>query len=167
MKRRSILGVFLLIPLSLTGVYFTKPAHSQEMEVGDNPRPADGIREINFLLENLFENNSYDYDKRGPYLLAQAIVMPTGTPDPRPEEDVTDEEKQSFANLQYFCKVIGSNDCRSTGAQCGQFAQSPTLALACWDEFFDCVVSVKDKCESEHPVNSPIVQENGDSSSAG
>ena len=167
MKRRSILGVFLLIPLSLAVVYFTKPAHSQEVKVGDNPRPAEGVREINFLLKNPFENNSYDYDKRGPYLLAQAIVMPTSTSPPRPEEDVTDEEKQSFENLQYRCKVTGSNDCRSTGFQCSQFAQSAGSALACWDEFYNCVVSVKDKCESEHPVNDPAVKENGDSSGAG
>lgn len=167
MKRQSILKFFLLIPLSLAVVCFTKPAHSQKVKVGGNLRPADGDREIIFLLEDPFKNNGYDYDKRGSYLLEQAIIMPTGTPPPRSEEDVTDEEKQSSENLQYICKVTGSNDCRSTGFQCSQFAQSAGSALACWDEFYNCVTSVKDKCESEYPVNNPIVQEPENDSGAG
>ena len=151
--QKTYYWVMIVCAILITMVIISSSAFAQEDEIWSDPYPAEIIKEIRESGESHdIENDGYDYDDLGPFKLAQMMLVPEGTQPPKAEEDVTQEEKDSAENLQFMCKAIPTDGCLQNGYSCAKYSQTAKTAVACWDDFYECLTILKKKCEDKHPI---------------
>ena len=126
----------LVIFLVFSGAVFSQEIQDIP-EIWDDPRPANIVKELQKEKENEDEPPEV-------LQLAQAgTLVPSGTPPPKTEEDVSDEEKSTEENIEYFFKAKLISQCLSQMTLQTKYAQSAEEALAALNSYKeDCLPNV-------------------------